>query len=91
MMTPPPHEDDHGYTLSEVTRWLQRMDDGQRAILEKLESMRGDFVHRNEWDLRAAEVDRRLANLEGRRVPWTSVTSAVVALLALAASLHLIG
>ncbi|GAA4840572.1 hypothetical protein GCM10023221_17890 [Luteimicrobium xylanilyticum] len=51
----------------DLVRWLQRMDDGQRAILEKLEAMSKDYVQRTEWDQYRTDQERRTTWREKRQ------------------------
>lgn len=54
-------------TMGEIARTLVRLDDGQKEVLAQITLMRGEFVHRTEWEMRNRHVDERFQTL-GREV-----------------------
>ena len=82
-------------TVGEIARTLVRLEQGQQTLLARLELMRGEFVHRSEWDERKDTVNRALKAVEDRAtrieenskgLPWPMIATAVCAIAALAAS-----
>jgi hypothetical protein len=76
--------------LGEIGRTLQRLDQGQKELIDRFDLMRGEFVHkdtytaeRNSSDREIREVKDRLDKAEARRAPWWSVGGLVVAASAL--------
>ena len=48
----------------EIARTLQRLDDGQKEVLSKLDGMRSEFVHRDMYDARETGQDREIRELK---------------------------
>lgn len=76
-MTP---EHTYQVTIGEVARTLERLDAGQVTIIQRLDNQAAVFVTRHEWDMFQREYT-------AKRIPWTNVVSATVALAALALSI----
>lgn len=79
--------------LGEIARTLQRLDNGQKEVLSRLELMRSEFVHRDAYEVRTTALDREMREVkermskaeqaaESRRPSWPAVTAAVGAIVA---------
>jgi len=53
-------------TLGEISRTLTRLDDGQKELIARIDLMRGEFVHRGEYDQRSVFIDRELRDIKAR-------------------------
>jgi hypothetical protein len=87
----PPQDD---LTLGEIGRTLERLDKGQKELIDRFDLMRGEFVHKDTYDAQRTASDReirdvkdRLDKAEARRAPWWSVAAVVVAAAALLTTL----
>lgn len=67
-------------TTGEISRTLVRLENGQNAVLARLEVLGQTFVTRAEWEMLRADLNQR-------RVPWTAVASFVVGAAALGITL----
>lgn len=77
MMSP---EQTYAVTIGEVARSLERIDDGQKVIIARLDAQPSQYVTRNEWNMLVKDLTQR-------RVPWTNVATAITAIAAIVISL----
>ena len=80
--------------MGEIARTLHRLEGGQERLLERLDLMRGEFVHRTEFEARKEVVDQAFVKSEARverleermtakALPWTTVATALTSIAAL--------
>ena len=50
----------------EIARWLERLDKGQQALLERFEQVRSELVTRSEWDMQNRIHTQDVADVENR-------------------------
>lgn len=79
------------FTQAEIVRSLARIEDGQKALGEKVEKLTERFVTADVFELRMASVERDVvdvkSSVESRRVSGWTIAAVIVAIVATAAAL----
>lgn len=82
-------------SMGEIARTLHRLEGGQERLLERIDLMRGEFVHRTEFEARNKVVDEAFVKTETRiglvetrvyakGLPWPMIATAITSIIALA-------
>ena len=72
----------------EIARWLERLDKGQQALLQKFEDVRSGLVTRSEWDMQNRIHTQDVADVENRVLDLDKETTKRIEALSEQVSAH---
>lgn len=72
-------DNDQDMTIGEVGRFLQRLDEGQKALIDEIKGLGKQFVARTEWDQFKTYVDEKFTDLAAKTAPRAPTSGWVIA------------